>query len=143
MLLLFRAVSLTSGMCSGLNPAFNVWDTVEPYADQLLRAESGRTMRALTRQVWDSAAVTARLPGRVEAVITEIEDGTITFDTSRLERRLDSLMHIGRRAVAAVLFAGSAIGGALQLAPAQPLGIALLVASVVPLAHAVFGVGRR
>lgn len=144
MLLLFRAVALTSGMCSGLNPAFNVWDAVEPYAAQLLRDESGNTVKAFAEQAWQTAAVTARLPGRIDAVITEIEDGTLTFDTSRLERRLDSLVRIGVRVISAVLFAGLVVGGALLIAPVPALGIVLLAASVVPLAHAVFGgIGRR
>ena len=144
MLLLFRAVALTSGMCSGVNPAFNVWDAVEPFATQLLRDETGNTAKAFAEQAWKTAGLTARLPGRIDAVITEIEEGTVTFDTSRLERRLDSLMRIGVRVISAVLFAGLAIGGALLLAPALPLGIVLLSVSVVPLAHAVLGgVGRR
>lgn len=139
MLLLFRAVALTSGMCSGLNPAFNVWDAVEPFAAQLLRDESGNTVRAFAAHAWEAAGVAARLPGRIDAVITQIEDGTVTFDTSRLEKRLDSLMRIGGRVISAVLFAGLAIGGAVLLAPAPPLGIVLLAASVLPLLHAVFG----
>jgi len=144
MLLLFRAVALTSGMCSGLNPAFNVWDAVEPFAAQLLRDESGSTVRAFADEAWKAAATTARLPGRIDAVITEIEEGTITFDTSRLERRLDALMRIGSRVISAVVFAGLAIGGAVLLAPALPLGIVLLSASVIPLAYAVLGgTGRR
>ena len=144
MLLVFRAVALTSGMCSGLNPAFNVWDAVEPFAAQLLRDESGSTVRAFADEAWKAAATTARLPGRIDAVITEIEEGTITFDTSRLERRLDALMRIGSRVISAVVFAGLAIGGAVLLAPALPLGIVLLSASVIPLAYAVLGgTGRR
>lgn len=144
MLLLFRAVALTSGMCSGLNPSFNVWDAVEPFAAQLLRDESRNTVGAFAEHAWQTAATAARLPGRIDAVITEIEEGTITFDTSRLERRLDSLMRIGARVISAVLFAGLAIGGAVLLAPVLPLGIVLLSASVVPLLHAVFGgIGKR
>jgi len=139
MLLLFRAVSLTSGMCSGLEPEFNVWDAVEPFAGQLLRDETGSTLKGFAEQALGAVGTTARLPGRIDAVITEIEQGTITFDTSRLERRMDSLVSIGLRVVSAVLFAGLAIGGAVLLTPALPLGIVLLSVSAVPLLHAVLG----
>ncbi|MGO2746994.1 ABC1 kinase family protein [Microbacterium sp.] len=138
MLLLFRAVSLTSGMCSGLDPKFNVWDAVEPFAGQLLRDETGNTVKALAEHAWESVSTTARLPGRIDAVITQIEDGTVSFDTSRLEHRMDVLVGIGLRVVSAVLFAGLAIGGAVLIVPALPLGIVLLSISLVPLAHAVF-----
>ena len=145
MLLLFRAVSLTSGMCSGLNPAFNVWDAVEPYAAQLLQDETGNTVKALAQEAWASVGVAARLPARIDSVITDIEEGSITFDTSRLERRLARLERIGLRVISAVLFAGLAIGGALIVAPNPVLGIVLLSASAIPLLHAVFAgaFGRR
>ena len=39
-LLITRAVSLTSGVCSALDPGFNVWSSVEPFAQRLLREES-------------------------------------------------------------------------------------------------------
>lgn len=138
MLLLFRAVALTSGMCSGLNPTFNVWDAVEPYAAQLLRDETGNTVKAFAQEAWTSVGVAARLPARIDAVITEIEEGTITFDTSRLERRLGRLERIGLRVVSAVLFAGFAIGGALLIVPNAVLGIVLLSVSAIPLLHALF-----
>ncbi|KDA04730.1 ABC transporter [Microbacterium sp. CH12i] len=145
MLLLFRAVSLTSGMCSGLNEKFNVWDAVEPYAAQLLRDETGNTVKAFAQQALASAGIVARLPGRLDAVISEAEQGTLSFDTSRLERRLARLERIGLRVVSAVLFAGLVVGGSLLLVPNAVLGIVLLAVSVIPLAHAVFaGVfGRR
>ena len=39
-LLITRAVSLTSGVCSALDPGFNVWEAVDRYARRLLREES-------------------------------------------------------------------------------------------------------
>lgn len=137
MLLLFRAVSLTSGMCSGLDPKFNVWDAVEPFAGQLLRDESGNTLKGFAESAWQSVGTAARLPGRIDSVITDIEAGAVSFDTSRLEHRMDALIRIGLRVVSGVLFAGLAIGGALLLAPAPALGIVLLSVSIIPLAHAV------
>lgn len=142
MLLLIRAVSLTSGMCSGLDPAFNVWDAAEPYAARLIRDESGNVIQAFARQAVSTAATTWRLPKRIDDVITSIDDGTVTFDTSRLERRLDAIVRIAKRAVAAVLFGGLLIGGALLLVPTPPLGIVLMATSALPLVYALFGGGR-
>ncbi|MGM7679162.1 ABC1 kinase family protein [Microbacterium sp. A94] len=142
MLLLIRAVSLTSGMCSGLDPAFNVWDAAEPYAARLIRDESGNVVQELARRALRTADVTWRLPQRIDNVITSIDNGTVTFDTSRLERRLDIVMSIGRRAVAAVLFAGMLVGGALLLTPLPALGAVLMIVSAAPLLYALFG-GRH
>ena len=142
LLLLIRAVSLTSGMCSGLDPAFNVWDAAEPYAARLLRDESGNLMQDMAQQAMENAATTWRLPGRIDRIITRIDDGTVSFDTSRLERRLDRLEGIARRIASGVLFAAMLVGGALLVAPVPPLGITLLCVSVLPLLGALFA-GRR
>ncbi|QYM64603.1 AarF/ABC1/UbiB kinase family protein [Microbacterium sp. Se5.02b] len=144
MLLLIRAVSLTSGMCSGLDPTFNVWDAAEPYAGRLLRDEGGTIVQAFTRQAMGTMNTTWRLPGRIDDIITRIDDGNVSFDTSRLERRLDRLEGIARRIASGVLFAAMLIGGALLVPSLPPLGITLICVSVLPLLHSLFaGVGRR
>lgn len=144
MLLLIRAVSLTSGMCSGLDPAFNVWDAAEPYAGRLLRDESGNIVQAFAGQVMGTMTTTWGLPGRIDKIITRIDDGNVSFDTSRLERRLDRLEGIARRIASGVLFAALLIGGALLVPSVAPLGITLVCVSVLPLLHSLFaGVGRR
>ncbi|WP_292790466.1 MULTISPECIES: ABC1 kinase family protein [unclassified Microbacterium] len=142
MLLLIRAVSLTSGMCSSLDPAFNVWDAAEPYAARLLRDESGTLMQDMAQQAMANAATTWRLPKRIDDIITRVDDGNVSFDTSRLERRLDRLEGIARRIASGVLFAAMLIGGALLVGPLPPLGITLLWVSVLPLLGALF-LGRR
>ncbi|MFB4349565.1 ABC1 kinase family protein [Microbacterium sp. CR_7] len=144
MLLLIRAVSLTSGMCSSLDPEFNVWDAAEPYAGRLLREESSGLMRDMADQAMETAAITYRLPKRIDAIISRVDAGTVTFDTSRLERRLDRLEGIARRIGSGVLFAAMLVGGALLVPSLEPLGITLICVSALPLLHAVFaGLGRR
>ena len=144
MLLLIRAVSLTSGMCSGLDPSFNVWDAAEPYAGRLLRDESGNLIQDMAKQAMATAAITMRLPKRIDDIITRVDDGNVTFDTSRLERRLDRLEGIARRIASGVLFAAMLVGGALLVTPLPPLGITLICVSALPLLHSVFaGIGRR
>lgn len=142
MLLLIRAVSLTSGMCSGLDPAFNVWDAAEPYAGRLLRDESGNIVQAFANQAMGTMSTTWALPGRIDKIITRLDDGNVTFDTSRLEHRLDRLEGIARRIGSGVLFAAFLVGGALLVPSVPPLGITLVCVSALPLLHSLFG-GRR
>jgi predicted unusual protein kinase regulating ubiquinone biosynthesis (AarF/ABC1/UbiB family) len=144
-LLIVRAMSLTSGMCSALDPAFNIWDAVEPYAQRLIREESGNTAQAFVREVGAVAAVTARLPRRADNLISRFEDGSVSVQTPRIERRLRDLERMIRRVVSAVLFTGLLIGGILLQGEQAVLGIVLMVASVAPLAHALLAgfVARR
>lgn len=144
MLLLIRAVSLTSGMGSSLDPEFNVWDAAEPYAGRLLREESGNIVQAFTSQAMGRMSTSWHLPGRIDKIISRLDDGKVTFDTSRLERRLERLEVLARRIVSGVLFAALLIGGALLVPVAAPLGVALISVSVLPLLHALLArVGRR
>ncbi|MEV8240833.1 AarF/UbiB family protein [Microbacterium testaceum] len=144
-LLIVRAMSLTSGMCSALDPAFNIWDAVEPYAQRLIREESGNTAQALVREVGAVAAVTARLPRRLDTLISRFEEGAVSVQTPRIERRLRDLERMIRRVVSAVLFTGLLIGGIL-LQPDQGFwGTILVIASLAPLSHALLAgiIARR
>jgi predicted unusual protein kinase regulating ubiquinone biosynthesis (AarF/ABC1/UbiB family) len=143
--LIVRAMSLTSGMCSSLNPAFNIWDAVEPYAAQLLRDESGNIVQAFAKQAVSVAGVYARLPQRLDELATRLDNGQVAFDTQRLERRVDRLERMGRRIISAVLFVGLLIGGIL-LRPAAPIVSGVMkAASVAPLLHTLLAgiLGRR
>ena len=144
LLLLIRAVSLTSGLCSALDPQFNIWESVEPYATRLLRDESGNLAQDLAGQAASNLAIAWRLPGRIDQVLNRIDDGTVTFDTSRLERRLDRIAALVRRGVSAVLFAALLISGAFVLGAQPVLGTILMCLSILPLPHALFsGMLRR
>ena len=42
LLLVIRAASLTSGVATALDAEFNIWESVEPYAERLIRDEKRR-----------------------------------------------------------------------------------------------------
>ena len=55
-------LSLTSGVCSSLDARFNLWDSVEPYAAQLLRDERGNIVQDVAQQALDAAGMALGLP---------------------------------------------------------------------------------
>jgi predicted unusual protein kinase regulating ubiquinone biosynthesis (AarF/ABC1/UbiB family) len=144
-LLIVRAMSLTSGMCSSLDPAFNIWNAVEPYSVQLIRDEGGNVVQDLAKQVWSVAGIVARLPGRVDNLITRIDDGNITVQTPRLDRRLAVIERGIRQAIAAVVFAALLIGGILLRPHFVVFGTVLMAVSAIPLLYVVLAgvVARR
>ncbi len=141
-LLIIRAMSLTSGVCSALDPTFNLWDSVEPYAGQLIRDERGNVVQDLGKQALETAGVIVRLPKRLDALLTQIDNGTIAVASPRLERRVARLERTARRVVSALLFGALLIAGAVLHADDVVLGTVLMVASVIPLLHALLS-GRR
>jgi predicted unusual protein kinase regulating ubiquinone biosynthesis (AarF/ABC1/UbiB family) len=144
-LLVIRSMSLTSGLCSSLDPDFNMWDAVEPYAAQLLRDQRGGIVQAVGREALSVAGTAWRLPGRLDAVVDRIESGRLVANSPRIEQRMARLERAAQRIVSAVLFVGLFVGGILLRVDEPVWGVTLMVASVVPLLHAVFaGVfGRR
>ena len=141
-LLLIRAMSLTSGVSSALNPAFNLWDSVEPYAGQLLRDEGGNLVQDLAKQALETARVTVRLPGRLDELITKIDDGALAVTSPSLEKRIARLERTGRQVISALLFGALLISGVLLRADDAVLGTILIAVSAAPLLHALFA-GRR
>lgn len=138
-LLIIRAMSLTSGVCSALDPDFNLWDAVEPYAAQLLREESGGFVRDTATQALAALSAAARLPQRLDGALDRLDQGRVVVDTSRLERRVTRVEALMRVMLSAVVFVGLAVSGAI-LRPIDPgLGTVLLVASLLPLGHVVVG----
>ncbi|TFB54425.1 ABC1 kinase family protein [Cryobacterium tagatosivorans] len=137
-LLIVRAMSLTSGMCSSLDPAFNIWNSVEPYSAQLIRAEGGNLVQSVAREAMSTAGIIARLPQRLDSLMTRIEEGTVSAQAPRLERRLADIERTGRRIVSAVLFTALLVGGILLRAEDMVIGTVLIAVSVLPLLHALF-----
>jgi predicted unusual protein kinase regulating ubiquinone biosynthesis (AarF/ABC1/UbiB family) len=141
-LLIIRAMSLTSGVCSALDPEFNLWDSVEPYAAQLLRDERGNVVQDVAQQALETAGIAWGLPKRVDGLITRIEEGSVAVANPRLERRVARLERTARRVVGALLFGALLIAGAVLHADDTVFGTVLMIASVIPLLYTLLP-GRR
>jgi predicted unusual protein kinase regulating ubiquinone biosynthesis (AarF/ABC1/UbiB family) len=144
-LLLIRAVSLTSGLSSTLDPDFNIWDAVEPYAERLLRDERGGLLGSAGREALSLAEVLVRLPRRLDALADRLEAGEVAVETPRLDSGLRRLERAAGRMVSALLFAGLLIGGVLARPTDVVLGTWLMGVSGLFLLHAALAgvLGRR
>lgn len=141
-LLIIRAMSLVSGVCSALDPKFNLWDSVEPYAAQLLRDESGNVVQEFGREALNVVSTAWRLPKRLDAALTRLEDGAVEVQNPRLERQMQRLERTARRTTSAVLFAGLLTAGAVLRSDDLLWGNTLMVVAILPLLYALSG-GRR
>ncbi|WP_345941430.1 AarF/UbiB family protein [Nesterenkonia sp. E16_10] len=136
-LLMLRTVSLISGVCSTLDSRFNLWDAIEPYAEQLIRDQGRPAVQDAARQAAATVTTALRLPGRLSDVVDRIEDGRIAVRTPDLDRRTAALERVGRRLVSAVLFTGLLVTGTLLRSEDGVLGSVIMAASLIPLLHAV------
>ncbi|UXM90477.1 ABC1 kinase family protein [Paenarthrobacter sp. JL.01a] len=141
-LLIIRAMSLTSGVCSSLDARFNLWNSVEPYAAQLLRDERGNLVNDIASQAVDAATLALRLPKRLDGLITRVEDGSLQVSNRKLERQLARMIRLVRTAVAAVAFGALLISGSIVRNGDVLLGNVLMVMSLIPLLVSML-TGRR
>lgn len=141
-LLIIRAMSLTSGVCSSLDASFNLWDSVEPYAGKLLRDERGNIVQDVAAQALETAGLALRLPKRLDGLVTSIESGSLSMANPRLERQVARLHRTVQRLVSTLIFGFLLLAGAVVRADETVLGNVLMIVSVVPLLHGLW-VGRR
>lgn len=136
-LLLLRAISLISGVASSLNTGFNIWDAVDPFARTLLNGGGNSTIRALGREALSVGRTLTTLPGRIDSVLTRLDQGQLSVRMPEVEKGLRRLDGSTRRITAAligcVLFAG---GIALRLS-GDSLGDLLMASSAIPLLYAI------
>ncbi|XAS63282.1 ABC1 kinase family protein [Pseudarthrobacter sp. So.54] len=134
-LLIIRAMSLTSGVCSSLDARFNLWDSVEPYAAQLLRDERGNIVQDVAQQALDAAGLALSLPKRLDGLLTRLEDGSLAVANPRLEQQVKRLDRTARRTASVLVFGALLIAGSVVRADDTVFGNVLMIASVVPLLH--------
>lgn len=141
-MLIIRTTSITSGVCSALNPTFNMWDSVEPYAAQLVRGEAANVIRGFTQQTVDVASTVWKLPQRLDKLLAQIENGSLAVSSPHLERKINRLERLVHRVLIAVMFGSLLVAGVISRINDPVFGTVLIVASAIPLLYALLS-GRR
>lgn len=110
LVLLARTVAILSGMCTGLNPQFNVWEGLAPFAEDLIEEE------ALDWKFWAEELATfalamVSLPTRARSVLGKMERGELKVQTPQLVEQVGRLEITMRRMMGAIIFAGLLFSG--------------------------------
>ncbi|PWH18796.1 MAG: ABC transporter [Anaerolineae bacterium] len=87
LLLLGRTVAILSGMCTGLDPNFNVWFQLQPYAEKLLADEVASNWRNWLTEAGEWLRLLLALPSRADRFLQLAESGKLTVQTPLLEER--------------------------------------------------------
>ncbi len=111
LILLGRCVSILSGMCSALDPQFNIWQSVTPYVAKLVEAESGGTLKTILDEVLNVLKVLVALPVKADSLITRLEQGKLEVRTPSLTHEMEKLQRSQRKTAASLIFAAFLLGG--------------------------------
>ncbi|MBN1665721.1 MAG: AarF/ABC1/UbiB kinase family protein [Anaerolineales bacterium] len=110
-LYLARCVAILSGMCTGLNPNFNVWQGLAPFAERLIAEEAGKTWEVYLESLGNYARLLVQLPHRLDTSLKRLERGEIAVRTPGVDERLRRLERTNRRILNAIIFAALLLGG--------------------------------
>jgi len=134
LIFLVRCIAILSGMCTGLNPDFNVWEGLSPFASKIIREESVQGWDFWRGEIVDWVTATVDLPRRLDVTLKMIERGEMAVDTPILNQQAARLEVTGRRLIFSIIFSVLFISGVqLYLAEELIFGIALLITSIIPL----------
>ena len=135
-LLLFRSISLISGVTSALNRDFNMWDAVDPFARTLLNGGGSSTLKSLGREAVSFATTLAGLPRKMDSVLTRLDQGILSIRVPEVEKGLRRLDGSARRITSSILFSVLLIAGVALKIYGDNVGNLLMIASLPFLIHA-------
>ncbi len=130
LLLLGRTIAILSGMCTGLDPEFNVWNQLAPYAQKLIAEEGTTVWRSLTEEVGRWIRLMASLPARTERILTQIEKGDLIVQSPAIHQQIKSLEKAINRLTVSIIFLAMLLGVILLFNAGQHLFAALLLAAL-------------
>ncbi|MGB4594091.1 MAG: AarF/UbiB family protein [Coriobacteriia bacterium] len=136
LLLLGRSIAILSGMCTGLDPEFNLWGSIAPYATKLISDEDGGvggTFQTILAEGTKILQTVIGLPGRADRVLTQVERGELSVQTPLLNLRIRRLERSVGRISGALVFAALLVAGAIVYGTDAEFGRWLMGGSLVPL----------
>ena len=143
LLFLFRCVGILSGMCTGLNPDFNVWKGIEPFAKKIIAEETTKNWHYWLQELGTYGLTIIRLPRRLDTVLNKMERGDMAVNTPSLNQYAARIERSTWRMTNAIVFAVLFFSGVqLYLAEELTFGMILLIGSIIPLWRIIFP-GRR
>jgi predicted unusual protein kinase regulating ubiquinone biosynthesis (AarF/ABC1/UbiB family) len=104
-ILLGRCVSILSGMATGLDPDFNVWNGIAPYAKKLVEAEVGNSFRIIFGEISSFVRMLAALPKRLDSFMTRVEQGKLDVRIPEMKQHVARLERSFRKVITAIIFA--------------------------------------
>jgi len=130
LIMLGRTVAILSGMCTGLDPDFNLWAQIAPYARKLIEKEAVRGLDAWLEEAGKIVQALLALPAQASRVLMQAEAGGLTIQAPQVAREVRALIRSVDRLTTGLVFAALLMGGVfLYNAGNVDFGAVLLVAA--------------
>jgi predicted unusual protein kinase regulating ubiquinone biosynthesis (AarF/ABC1/UbiB family) len=140
LILLGRCVSILSGMATGLDPDFAVWNGLAPYVQRLIEKDGEGGLRLIVKEIAAVARVLMGLPRRVDDLVARMDQGRLEVRMPEMKQHVARLERGVRKLAGSIVFAAGLIAGTeLYLAGRIEIAIGVGVAELLLLAWVVLG----
>ena len=113
LIMLARTVAILSGMCTGLDPVFNLWNQLAPYARKLIESEATKGLSDWLEELGGMLQNLIALPSQASRVLAQTESGGLLVQSPQLNREMRSLTRSVDRLTGGIVFLGLLLGGVL------------------------------
>jgi predicted unusual protein kinase regulating ubiquinone biosynthesis (AarF/ABC1/UbiB family) len=130
-------------MCTGLDPRFNLWDHLVPYAQKMVSEEARPGAEAILARVGELVRSLVAVPRKLDTILGKMERGEIAVRSPDVVQQVTHLERAIRQVTGGIIFTGLLLGGIqLFLAGMNAFAYLLLVSAAASLAWVIFS-GRR
>ncbi|MFN2213212.1 MAG: ABC1 kinase family protein [Anaerolineales bacterium] len=141
---LLRTIAILSGICTGLYPNFNFWESLIPYASKLLAEEGESRLDFFLAEAGALLQTLLVLPRKIGSALDKIERDEVGMRIAELDTRLGGIELTLRRILYALIFAALLIGGVqLQLGGELILARLLYAGAMIVLVGLVFARAKK
>ena len=113
LIMLARTVAILSGMCTGLDPDFNLWSQLAPYARKLIESEATKGLSDWLEELGGMLQNLIALPSQASRVLAQTESGGLMVQSPQMSRAVRSLTRSVDRLTGGIMFLGLLLGGVL------------------------------
>src|SRR6266487_4041923 len=113
LLLLGRTVAILSGMCTGLDPNFNLWSELAPYAQKMVMEEGVSNWEVWLDEIGELIKQLISIPTQTGRVLTRLERGELNVNVPQVNRQIYHLESAVNRMTGSIIFAAFLFGGVL------------------------------
>lgn len=136
---LLRTIAILSGMCTGLDPKFNFWESLIPYASKLIAEDGESSWDFFFKEVSTLLGTLVGLPKKMDSALEKIERDELGVRIPGLAPQLQRIERTLRQVVFALIFLGLLIGGVqLHLANEATFSRILFAGAILALVITIF-----
>ena len=113
LIMLARTVAILSGMCTGLDPDFNLWNQLSPYARKLIEKEATKGINDWLEELGSLLQNLVALPSQASRVFSQAERGDLIVQSPQVVREVHALTRSVDRLTGGIIFLGLLLGGVM------------------------------